>query len=77
MMLASVSKLNIHVGDPVYDRIKNDIDAAQEDGSQFFLLDAYRLEVEIRMDLIVALTDLGYDAEYDADADNIEVAIRE
>ncbi len=77
MILASVSKLNIHAGDPVYDRIRNDIEAAQEDGAQYFLLDAHRLDVEIRMDLIVALTDLGYDAEYDADADNIEVCINE
>ncbi len=77
MVLASVSKLNIHNGDPIFERVMSEISAAQEDGAQYFTLDANRLDDSIRMDLIIALQDLGYDAEYNDREDMIEVGARE
>ncbi len=75
MILASVAKLNIHRGDPVFDRAMEEINAAQEEGVQFFNIDAHRLDTEICMDIVVALTDLGYVVEYVPDEELIEVVI--
>lgn len=74
MMLASVSKLYIHSGDPVYDRIIEEIKAAQEEGLLSLDLDVMGLDDEIRMDLQTALTDLGYMAHYNPNEEMLEIS---
>lgn len=74
MLLASVSKLNIHLGDPVYDRLIEEFNAAQEEGLLSLDLDINGLDDEIRMDLQIALSDLGYRAFYNANEEMLEIS---
>lgn len=73
MMLASVSKLNIHIGDPVFDRLMEEFNAAQEEGLISLDLDVKRLDDEIRLDFMVALEDLGYEVGYSQDEEVLEI----
>ncbi len=73
MIPAAVSKLNIHIGDPVFDRIMEEIDAAQEEGLISMEVDVNRLDAGIRIDLMIALEFLGYDVGYSEDEELLEV----
>jgi hypothetical protein len=73
MTLASVAKLNSHIGDPVFDDLMTEIDAAQLEGDQFEL-NVDRLDHTIRMDIIVALEDLGYIVDYDSGEESLVVS---
>ncbi len=73
MILASVSKLNLYAGDPVYDRIHEEFIAAQEEGLVHLDLDVKRLEDEIRLDFMAALEDLGYEVGYSPEEELLEV----
>lgn len=72
MILASVSKLNIY-SCPIFDRVKAEFDAAQEEGLISLDLDVKGLEREICMDFMFALEDLGYNAAYSEDEEVLEV----
>lgn len=73
MILASVAKLNIHVGDPSFERIMEEIDAAQAEGLQSFEIEVHRMETSIVLDVSRALNDLGYIVDYDPDIGILEV----
>lgn len=73
MMPASVSKLNIHIGDPIFDRLMEEFNAAQEEGLIGIDLDVRRLDDEIRLDFMVALEDLGYEVGYSQDEEILEI----
>jgi hypothetical protein len=75
MIPAVVSKLNMYTGDPVYDRVMEEINAAQEEGLESFDLEVDKLDDEIRMDLLEALDVMGYQVTYDNDAGIFEVSI--
>ncbi len=73
MISAAVAKLNIHVGDPGYDRIVEEINAAQEEGLGHFEVDVNGLDPDIRLDVVRALFDLGYSVDYNSDEELLEV----
>jgi hypothetical protein len=73
MMLASVSKLNIHMGDNTFDRVYEEFRAAQDEGLQQLDIDVTNLDDEMRMDFIIALEDLGYDVIYDANEEILDI----
>lgn len=73
MIPAAVAKLNMYIGDPVYDRISEEFEAAQEEGLQSVELDVRNLEPEIRMDFVRALFAIGYEVEYNEDEDTLEI----
>lgn len=73
MIPAAVSKLNNYIGDPAYDRLREEFDAAQEEGVLDLEFDVSRLDNEIRLDFMAALVDLGYDVGYSADDEILEV----
>ncbi len=77
MINASVAKLNLHVGDPSYDRVIEEINAAQEEGLQSFDIDVHTLETSIIFDLSRALSDMGYLVDHNHDADTLEITYDE
>jgi hypothetical protein len=73
MILATVSRLNNYIGDTAYDRLREEFDAAQEEGQTDMELDVSRLEDEIRLDFMSALMELGYEVGYSSDEEILEV----
>ena len=73
MIPAAVSKLNIYIGDPIFDRISEEFDAAQEEGLLSLELDVHNLEDEIRLDFMTALTVLGYEVGYSSEEELLEI----
>lgn len=73
MTLASISKLNIYLGDTVFDRVYEEFKAAQEEGILSLELDIKYLEDEIRLDFMTALVDLGYDVGYSSEEELLEI----
>ncbi len=73
MISAAAAKLNLHVGDPGYDRIIEEINAAQDEGLGHFEIDVNGLDADIRLDVVRALFDVGYSVDYNSDEELLEV----
>lgn len=73
MLLAAVSKLKIHNGDPVFDRLMNELEASQEEGLLYMELDVNNLPDDIRIDLVCAMEALGYEVGYSEEEQILEV----
>lgn len=71
---AAVAKLNKYIGDPAYDRVINEISAANQDGLEYYQLDVNSLSSSIKEDLIVALEIQGYNVDYDQESEVIDVS---
>ena len=77
MILASVAKLNLHIGDPDYERVMEEINAAQEEGLQSFDIECHRLETSIVFDISRALADCGYLVDFDEHVGILEISYDE
>jgi len=73
MINASVAKLNQYIGDTVFDRVMEEIDAAQEEGLSYFEVDVHNLDMNLKLDIVLALNEMGYEVELNDDAMILEV----
>lgn len=73
MILASVAKLNMYIGDHVFDRVHEEFNTAQEEGLLSFEIDVHNMNDETRMDFMTAVSDLGYEIGYSANEEILEI----
>ncbi len=63
---AKVAKLQKHLGDPSFDRVLAEIEAANNEGLEYFELEVHRLSDDARLDLLAALEALEYTVTTDS-----------
>lgn len=61
---AVVAKLNRYVGDSAFERVMRDIESANDEGLADYEVEVDTLEYNCKMDIVVAMEDLGYSVTY-------------
>ncbi len=71
---AVVARLNRYSGDSAFENVMQEIQAANEEGLSDYEVDVNRLDSTCRMDIVVALEEMGYVVSYTAGDETLYVS---
>jgi hypothetical protein len=72
---ARVAKLYQYLHDEEFSRVMRHVEAALDEGLDFFELEVDKLDDEQRLDLLEAFEVMGYQTVYDNDSQMLEISI--